>query len=77
MKLGYDLFSESDVENLFDNDWKIKDDESPEDTSDWKVEFMSSYFKKEDWDFKDFMKELGKQIEEGKTFDELADFFWV
>jgi len=71
MKSGFDMFSDSDIAVLFSKDLKVEDDD------DWRADFMSSPLKKQDWDFKDFMAEVEKQIEEGKTFEELAKIFWV
>ncbi len=71
MKSGFDMFSDNDIAVLFAKDLKVEDDD------DWRTDFMSSPLKKQDWDFKDFMEELEKQIEDGKTFEELAKLFWV
>tara|TARA_R110000744_G_scaffold160247_1_gene276552 strand:+ start:307 stop:534 length:228 start_codon:yes stop_codon:yes gene_type:complete len=75
MKTGYQLFSEYDIEMLMVKTtgwtgWLIEDD-------DWIVDLLSSPLKKQDWDVKDFLSELEKMKDDKKTFDEVADFFWV
>ncbi len=71
MKSGFDMFSDSEIAVLYSSDLKVEDDD------DWRTDFMSSPLKKQDWVFTDFLKEVEKQIGEGKTFEELAESFWV
>ena len=75
MKSGFDMFSDAEIDALYKKDLRIKDDEDDPETN--MGELLSSTFKKQDWYFKDFVEELEKQIGEGKTFDELAEIFWV
>ena len=72
-----DIFSEENIRELLVNDWKIKDDELPDDTKEWKTDFICCKLKNVNWEFEDFMKELEKEINEGKTFDELLTIFCV
>ena len=76
MKTGYELFSESDIEELMVKTagWVLKCCDEDED---WMVDLLSSPLKKQDWDPKDLLVELEKMKDDDKTFDEVADFFWV
>ena len=76
MKSGFELFSESAIEEMMEKTkgWVL---ECCDDDDDWMVDLLSSPLKKQDWDPKDFVSELEKMKDDKKTLDEVADFFWV
>ena len=74
MKRGFDLFSESEYEELVE---KTKGSVLACGDNDWMIDLLASHFKREDWDMKEFLVEAEKMKDDKKTFQELADFFWV
>ena len=74
MKRGFELFSESEYEELVE---KTEGSVLGCGDDDWMIDLLGCQFKKQDWDMKEFLVEAEKMKDDKKTFEEVAEFFWV
>tara|TARA_R110000824_G_scaffold394102_1_gene593695 strand:+ start:463 stop:690 length:228 start_codon:yes stop_codon:yes gene_type:complete len=74
MKTGYELFAVTDIEILKEKGWSVKDGNDRD--GEWWIDLLGCHLKKQNWEFEEFLNEVGKQMENEKlTYIELFEIF--